>query len=245
MKTIFFNILFLFTLPFIGNAADTASLFQQAGEHYSAGDYQTAIAEYQEIITENGYSPQVLHNMANCYAAVGQNGQAVLNYLRALHLAPSDADTRGDLASLRKHIGLYEKERSLPMRIIQHYDMNQWLQLALLSYILLTILVLAGTFLKKRGWKCPCAVLAAIAACIAILCLGGAWEQRTAWQSGVIVQEGTNLLVSPFDTAASAGTLKAGSIASDEKEHNGYLYVKDDRGHAGWIARDYFAKINQ
>ncbi len=62
--------------------ADTVedSLFREANEAYSRGDYDQAIEKYQKITETAGYSPAVLYNLANSYASSGKVGLAVAQF---------------------------------------------------------------------------------------------------------------------------------------------------------------------
>ncbi len=224
-----------------GGTSKDVTLFEEAMQHYSKGDYTTAITDYRSILGTQGLSPQVLHNLANCYAALDQNGKAILTYLRALRLAPSDEDIQGDLNSLRKDMGLFDAEQTFFEKVFSHFDMNQWLLLALCFYILLTLVALAHLLLKKSKWLRPCLALCLAISCI---CLFGAWEQRILWQSGVIISPQTKILMSPFASAASLGTLQEGTIVKEDKMHNGYLYLEDTKGRAGWVAQENYEQIN-
>jgi tetratricopeptide (TPR) repeat protein len=76
--------------------------FTQCNAASSSGKYDEAITCYQKIIETRGYSAAVLYNLASSYAQSGNNGLAILNYERALRLAPSDPDILGNLEAVRK-----------------------------------------------------------------------------------------------------------------------------------------------
>ncbi len=103
--------LFLSSTAFL-RVALKSSLFQKGNEAYSRGDYAQAIAQYEQITETAGYAPSVLYNLANSYALSGQTGRAVLNYERALRLAPSDSDISGNLELVKKENGLFPREAS-------------------------------------------------------------------------------------------------------------------------------------
>ncbi|MCI5132521.1 MAG: hypothetical protein D3904_13660, partial [Candidatus Electrothrix sp. EH2] len=88
------------------NKKATVALFEQANILYTQGELQQAIKQYLSIIDKYGVSAPLLYNLANTYAAAGQVGPAILNYERARHLAPGDADIQGNLAQIRKDAGL-------------------------------------------------------------------------------------------------------------------------------------------
>jgi len=208
---------------------------------FSAGRFKEAITVYSDLIRDYGFSPELLHNLANSYAADGRNGKAILNYMRGLRIAPGDDDLRADLALIRKKVGLFNDEPSASERFFSYYDMNQWLTRALAAYVLLTLLLtLNSRFHFKKGVFRSCAVIAGFI----IMCCVGAYSQRQKWNSAVIIQPETRLLLSPFDTAASNGSLIEGTLVYGEKKHQGYYYVLDEKGRSGWIPSASFEPVN-
>lgn len=212
-----------------------------ANKAYTQGRYKDAIAGYNDLIGDYGLSPELLHNLANSYAADGRYGRAVLNYLRALRLAPAADDLRADLALIRKKVGLFNDERTLSERFFSYYTMNQWLTRALLGYILLTIvLALNSRFHFKKGVYGSSLTLAGLI----IICCISAYSQRQEWDGGVVTEPDTRLLLSPFKTAASNGSLLEGTLVYSKKLHEDYHYVMDERGRSGWIPSASFEPIN-
>jgi tetratricopeptide (TPR) repeat protein len=208
---------------------------------FSKGNFKEAITVYRELIYDYGFSPELLHNLANSYTADGRNGKAILNYLRGLRIAPGDDDLRADLALIRKQVGLFNDEQSLPERFFGYYDMNQWLIRALIGYILLTLLLAVSVRLhQKKGVFSCCFIIAGLI----IACCAGAYVQQQKWNGGVIIQPETRLLLSPFKEAASNGSLIEGTLVYSQKKHNDYHYVHDETGRSGWIPSSSFEPIN-
>jgi tetratricopeptide (TPR) repeat protein len=71
--------------------------FDQANAAYDAGDYQTAIDAYEQLISESVVHPVVFFNLGNAYYRSGCLGAAVANYERALQLNPRAEDARENL----------------------------------------------------------------------------------------------------------------------------------------------------
>ena len=105
---------------------------------------------------------------------------------------------------------------------------------------LVFLLVLNSRFHLKKGLYSGSFILAG---CITICCVG-AYYQHKSWDSNVIIQPETRLLLSPFKAAASNGSLIEGTLVYSQKEHQGYHYVLDEKGRAGWIPSSSFEPIN-
>ncbi|GAB6193668.1 tetratricopeptide repeat protein [Desulfocastanea catecholica] len=224
-------VLFPATALFGGTAEE--SLFQEANRAYSRGDYTQAIEQYRQIITTTGYSPSLLYNLANSYALSGQPGQAVLNYERALRLAPSDPDISGNLQLVKKENGLFPKESSRTERFLHLLNLNQWTVLLLLSLILLTIFQAAA---MKYRFSRPMHI-GVMTSCCLLLCLAiaGTLFRYHSFNPSVVISPDAKLLLSPFASSASIGALQEGRLVYPQKRHGDFSYVTDETDRQGWI----------
>ncbi|MBN3942652.1 MAG: tetratricopeptide repeat protein [Nostoc sp.] len=56
--------------------------------YYSIGDYQKSLADCQMVVQINPIHFGALHGMGLCYAAIGEYGQAIRAFQRALEIQP-------------------------------------------------------------------------------------------------------------------------------------------------------------
>jgi len=104
--------------------AETApQLYSIAAEAYKAKNYQQAIDAYQKLITEGYRNADVYYNLGNAYYKTDQISLSILNYERALRLAPSDEDIRFNL----KLANLKAVDRIIP--VPQLFLITKWRQL--------------------------------------------------------------------------------------------------------------------
>ncbi len=225
-------------------AADAGrnDLFGQANAAYDRGEFEQAAALYREIIDQDGLSAGLLYNLANCYAATGRTGLAVLNYERALRLAPADADIQANLALVRKDGGLPEVVHPGWQRIAALLPADGWLLLATGGLIVCSVLLLLSLRLTGPGRRL---LLFPLLFCLAIIGTGlsAAWIGYQSWQDCVVINPGGRLLISPFAGAESRGPIREGSLVRPLKEHQGYVLVRDRNGRQGWIPREEMACI--
>ena len=219
-----------------------AGLFEQANILSAKGEYEQAIERYSDIIKQYGVSASLLYNLANTYTAAGQVGPAVLNYERALHLAPGDADIRGSLAQVRKDAGLYREEQTLHRRLVELLGADQWLMIAGCAFLCFGISALSATLLaekKRRGlhWVAVCTLP------VVLLTLPPAFFRYQDWKIGIVLAEDAHLLISPFADAATAGDIRPGRSVRPEREHGDYVFVRTDNGKSGWLDRKNFALV--
>ena len=216
--------------------------FQEASSAYSRGDYGTAIEEF-ESLCKTGLSAPLLYNLANSYAQNGQSGKAILNYERALRLAPGDSDIRGNLELLRKKQGLFQEEKTIYQRFAGFLSMNQWIVLVTCAFVVFAVvLLLPVSFGLRRTSR-----LTAAACCLFItaVSLFGMFGRYQHWYDGVVVVPDARLQVSPFESAASIGTIQEGRVLhmGKAKTHGNYFLVEDETGRRGWLAAESFETI--
>jgi tetratricopeptide (TPR) repeat protein len=219
------------------------SLFEQANIFHTQGEFQQAAEQYLSIVSTYGVSASLLYNLANSYAAAGQVGPAVLNYERALHLTPSDADIQGNLAQVRKDVGLYRDDQSLHRRLVELFGADQWLMIAGCAFLCLGLSALLATTEAGQGRRRALHWLMLGSLAVLLLTLPPAVFRYQDWNIGVVLAEETHFVISPFADAALAGDIKAGRLIRPEREHGDYVLVTAETGKSGWLAKESFVLV--
>lgn len=226
------TVLMNMTLP----SALRADAWQDGNRAFAGGDYAQAIEHYKAIIKTTGYSAPLLFNLGNAYQNTHQTGKAILCYERALLLNPSDNEIRKTLLLARNKAGI--KEAPLPWWQVPFLWLspNTW---ALLG----SVLLIAGSLLwswprlvRKTGaaahWSTGLAygvfAMAILPLCLCIIEVGGD-------KTGIVVDPGAKLLVSPFPNAETAFNLSEGKKLYIEKNYGDYYMVRTGTGQKGWI----------
>jgi tetratricopeptide (TPR) repeat protein len=73
-------------------------LYKTASQLYKAGQFDQAAADYEKIIGQGYKTAEVYYNLGNCYYKLNTLNKAIVNYERALKLAPQDEDIQHNLA---------------------------------------------------------------------------------------------------------------------------------------------------
>jgi tetratricopeptide (TPR) repeat protein len=229
----FLALFFSLAAPTAAPAQSAKALFQQGNDLYGQGKYQEALHVYSRIIAEDGFSGPLLSNLANCYAQIGRAGLAVLNYERALRLAPGDSDSRGNLDLLRKTQGLFQEELPLARRAASFLDLDQWTLLAGVFLVLLTLINLAG--LRFSNGKQVRRWLGGLCLVVLLVASAGVVSQYRQLDEAVVISNDAHLLLSPFPTSSSVGVVAEGRIVFTLKQHGLYSLVEDHAGRTGWL----------
>lgn len=227
---------------FANESGSEDQLFRQANEAYSRQEYDQAITRYEQLTQDTGFSAAVLYNLANSYARAGKIGPAVLNYERALRLAPGDSDISGNLDLVRKESGLFAGEYTGTERFFRILELGQWSELLLLILVLFTLfrlIALKHRFSGKVGTTVA-------ATCLLLFCLAavGTFYRYRHFNPAVVIVPDGRLLISPFTSAASIGAIQEGRLVYPEKEHGDFTYVTDETKRTGWIPRNSIVRVS-
>jgi len=223
------------------NHNDSQTLFEQGNEAYSKGNFSAAAELYEQLTAASGYGEGVLFNLGNSYAQLGQTGKAVLNYERALRLAPSNSDIQSNLDLIRKKSGLFPREYSWSEHFFQLLNLDQWTMSAFFFLLLFTvyrIVSLKRQFSIQMRW-----LISTTCFLFFILSLFGGFLRHPQWQPSVVTDTNSRLLISPFNSSASTGSIQQGRLVYPEKTHNKFSYVIDETGRKGWIASSSIESI--
>ncbi len=231
---LFLTFILISLLPLIGQATVNKNRFEEANAAYSRNDFTTAISVYEDLVAEHGYSSQLLYNLGNSYAQSGKIGKAILNYERAIKLAPHDSDAIGNLQLIRNTNGLFTEKASLLQRFLHQLSMNQWITMACLALIMLTTgLLLSLWFPVTKRTQ-----LILTIGCLATIAMGviNTMALQQEWKGYVVIEE-SRLLISPFEGAAAAGNIQEGRVVFPGEKHGDFIFVEDETGRKGWVLR--------
>ena len=78
-----------------------SAFFDEGNQRYQTGDFDGALAQYQQILGQELESGELYYNIGNTYFKMGRLGPAILSYERARRLMPSDDDLLANLELAR------------------------------------------------------------------------------------------------------------------------------------------------
>ncbi|WP_163335958.1 tetratricopeptide repeat protein [Desulfopila sp. IMCC35008] len=245
MKTShFFSFLVLLLLihPWHVQAENGAEqLFNEAGSAYSKGDYGKAGELYEKITEVYGFSPSVLYNLANSYAASDRIGKAILNYERAARLAPGDSDIINNLQVVKTREGLFDHEQSIQDMFISMLSINQWSLLGFFALAVIAVVMLLR--LQKPVSRITITALNSLCVLMVIVSVYCVYGNYRAWAGYIVITPDSRLMISPFTGAASAGDIKAGRKVYILEKHRDFIYVRDEGGRKGWLPENVLEPI--
>lgn len=135
-------------------SAENSPLIQQADSAYNAEDFRQAADLYLGAVNQEGPSAKLLYNLGNSYYRLGEMGNAILSYERALRLDPSDKDTRYNLEFVNTRITDRPGERGTFLgnaldSMSQVINSNTWAWIAFGCFVIMIAAILAYLFLDN------------------------------------------------------------------------------------------------
>ena len=152
----------LFLLPLLATLLwphdAVAATKQSADAAYGKGNYQQAIAGYEELL-KKGVSADVYYNLGNAYYRTDDIVHAILSYERALLLNPSDDDIRFNLQMARsKTIDKITPESELFFftwyrSLVNFMNVDGWARTAIFSLLFALVCALLYLFSDRLAWR--------------------------------------------------------------------------------------------
>jgi tetratricopeptide (TPR) repeat protein len=225
---------------------------QKAGDNYRNGQFDQAIEIYVRLMNE-GYEGTTLYfNLANSYYRIGQLGQAILNYERALRLSPSDEDVKHNLAFA--NLSTVDRIQPLPTfflfewweSILASLTVNGWTYLAYISFILLVILIVIYFFAKtifqqKLILFSGLGMLAIFLMLISLLIVKINREENVI--EGIVIEQSITVKTSPDLKSTDAFVIHEGLKVNLEDKLDNWVKIKLADGKVGWIENNAVEKI--
>lgn len=217
---------------------------ENADTEYAKGNYQQAIIDYEELLKQ-GADADIYYNLGNAYYRTADITRALLNYERALLLAPGNADIRHNLqVAQTKTIDKIPPESEMffitwSKSFVNLMSVDQWagMSIILIAAALLMLLVyLFGErmYIRKTGFFGSIILLALFA--IATVCAYIQRHQLTHRNSALVVTSSATVRRTPDKNAAEIFTLHEGTkVRITDKTMPQWRAVRISDGRKGWI----------
>ena len=141
------------------NAQEADSLLIKANKLYTEGRYQDAIDTYENILKLGYESPELYYNLGNTYYKQNVIAQTILNYEKALQLAPNDEDINYNLQLTNRLV--VDKIEVLPVFFVTGWIRNLkniftsdfWAIISITSFLLTLLFISFYLYSRNLGFK--------------------------------------------------------------------------------------------
>jgi tetratricopeptide (TPR) repeat protein len=234
MRVLCLASLLLLCMP-AGVWADGASN-AAAAQAAAGGNYQLAVQNYEQVLHRNGFSAPVLFNLGNAWLRVGKPARAILDYERALVLAPGSAAIEANLATAQQRAGLAPTAVRPWLGVARYFsfDTYAWAGLGAI-WVLCAALVLLCLNGTARRLARPLILAAALMLCVSADAAALCWSDLNR---AVVVEGPAALHLAPAISAAASGTLREGEVVWLQQQYAGFNFVRTADGRTGWVSAD-------
>ena len=256
---IFHLTLFLFALPLCAQEPDTLSaqsfsfaadstqveLTKALGDSaYSAGDYATAVDVYERLLTD-GESATLYFNLGNAYYKEDEMARAILNYERALRLAPSDKDIRFnlDLARSKTIDRTSERIEIFFVRWFRSFasmlPLDGWARVGIALFLLFLCTLALFVFGKKRTLRKTSLVLAVVFLLLTVCAnaIGHSQKRRiTSRTEAIVMQPSVVVRSTPSSSGTELFVIHEGrKVTITDNSMQVWKEIALEDGNVGWI----------
>jgi tetratricopeptide (TPR) repeat protein len=208
----------------------------QANEEYAAGHFREAADLYQKVVNSGQTNAAVFYNLGNARFRMGEFGQAILNYERALALEQQHPEALANLRLVRDKARALELKRNALESWAAYGTTTQYtIGLAVAAWI--AIFALAGIIFAQRRSALR-GVVFALALLAAIAAAAGLYARETG-PSGrdlaIVTAKGTDARLATADNAGTVLTLPPGSEIKILSTRGDWMYAALPNDLRGWI----------
>jgi len=222
-----------------------ATSYNQGNQLYARQDYDGAIRAYRQAL-EAGPNAGVCYNLGNALFKSGRIGAAIVQYRRAWHLRPRDADIGRNLAFARSYRA--DKVLTVPGPLARALDRTFHLlsrgEAALLAaaFFLLAALSLSVWLVRRWAVFASGAVLLAV---LSLFCLitRWVWAGEVSARPAVVVTPEVNVLSGPGEEYKQILLLHEGTEVLIREQRAGHLLVQLPGGSGGWLKVDAVERV--
>lgn len=225
---------------------------KNADDEYKKGHYQQAIKDYEELL-KKGPSVELYYNLGNSYYRTDNITRAVLNYERALLLAPGDADIRFNLQMARsKTIDKITPKSEMFFvtwykSLVNLASVDQWASIAIVCIVVALISVLIYLFapilvLRKAGFYS-----AVVFVLVFVFSNIFAYEQKqilTNRTGAIVISPSAGLRKTPVANSEATVIVHEGSrVEIIDDTMKDWKQVELEDGREGWILNSQIERI--
>ena len=227
----------------LAQSPDDAGSMAAANAMYEQGLYADSARAYQQLADRGYRDPALYYNLGNAYYKQGDLGRAILNYVRARRLDPSDPDTAANLELARGHVSgvpapTDDAFAGAAARASTLLSTNQAAAAALAAWTV--VVALAGALLLKprprvRRWLSYGAMAAGVLLVATVL------QMSTHMLAGdgndvVVVAGSVEVMSGPGAQYAAQGELIGGAEAELLERRGGWTRITlPGGGLQGWV----------
>jgi len=239
----FIVISFIFCGSLLAQSPD--DVYRKANLSYEDEEYEEAVSLYETLIQMDKISPEVFYNLANSLFKLKKIGRTIVNYERALRLAPRDKDALLNLKLARSmavdKIETPEKGFLLNL-ILFPYDrltVNELTVFVSAFYLLIVLfLIFSIFFVEKRIVIFYNIGILTFLLIIFSIFLASKIHNENFAREAIVISEKVNVRSGPKDDYLLQFTLHEGTKVRIVEERQLWYEIDLSKDLRGWLPKD-------
>ena len=221
----------------VGAFATDQDAFAKANQAYAEGRYEEAANDYESVISSGTRHANLFYDLGNAKYRVGDFGQAILNYERALALDPRHPEAEANLRLARDEGRALEMRQDWIERYAGFATVKQYTIAATAAFWLALFLAVHLWFSTRRSaGRVALLVLAVLAAGASIFAIYTLENGTRGSALAVVTGKDVEARLATADTAKSVMVLPAGSEVKILSERGDWIYAALPNDQRGWIS---------
>jgi tetratricopeptide (TPR) repeat protein len=216
--------------------ADQNPAFAKANQDYGEGHFQEAANGYQSLVDSGQWSANLFYDLGNAWFRLGNFGEAILNYERALALDPHHPEAVANLALARDEARAPELKRTGLERYIEAGTPTQYSIAASIAFWFALFGVARLFFLRRRSAALVVLIILSTVvfagATFALYSLETASKGRDL---AIVTGKNIEARLATADNANSILALPPGSEIKVLSQRGDWLYAALPNDLRGWI----------
>ncbi|HOO18775.1 MAG TPA: tetratricopeptide repeat protein [Paludibacteraceae bacterium] len=239
----FFLIYFFSSIFFLPLVAQSDAI-KRANDFYAKGNYQAAAQEYEKILKEEGFSPELYYNLGNAYYKMNEIGKAILNYERALRLSPRFEDARFNLQMAQQKLvdNISESSTFFIQRwltsLINFCTSNQWFIVSFILFVVTLICVFIFFFKREvnvRKIALSCGIVFLILTIVCLTFSGIRKNEEVNHNQAIILSGVVTVKSAPDQSGTDLFQLHEGTKVTIKSSLGNWVEIKIANGSVGWL----------
>lgn len=239
----FIFISFIFCGSLLAQSPD--DIYRKANLSYEDEEYEEAVSLYETLIQMDRISPEVFYNLANSLFKLKKIGRTIVNYERALRLAPRDKDALLNLKLARSmavdKIEAPEKGFLLNL-ILFPYDrltVNELTVFVSAFYLLIVLFLIFSIFFVEKRIVIfyNVGILAFLLIIFSIFLVSKIHNENFA-REAIVISEKANVRSGPKDDYLLQFTLHEGTKVRIVEERQLWYEIDLSKDLRGWLPKD-------
>jgi tetratricopeptide (TPR) repeat protein len=210
--------------------------FAKANQDYSEGHFQEAVDGYQNLVNAGQRSANLFYDLGNARFRLGNFGEAILNYERALALDPHHPEAAANLALVRDEARALELKRGWLDRYVEVGTSTQY---SIAASIAFWVVVFGATrlfFSRRRSAALVSLIILSIVVFAgAVFALYSLETGRRGGALAIVTGKKIEARLATADNANSVLALPPGSEIQVLSQRGDWLYAALPNDLRGWI----------